>query len=160
MRSAFPVLFCCALIGCASSSPAPAPGANAAPAAAAHGDPEIEVVQLSSVADAARNNSGTLPVQFRVTIHNTTKIPLQLKRIDLQSLGYGAYSLAPFSRAFNDVIDVGESKATDLWTTGAVNSTISGANGPVTIRAIVQFESSEGRFQTVLVQQVEGARSY
>ena len=119
-----------------------------------HVDPELQLVQLSSVADSARNISGGIPVQYRLTIHNTTNAPLQLKRIDLQSMGYGAYTLPPFSRSFDQTIDAGAIEPIELWSSATIDPTITGANGPVTIRAVVQFDSSAGRFQTIAVQQV------
>jgi hypothetical protein len=141
-RAAMAVIL--SLAGCASSSSQPG-----------HVDPEIQLVQLSNVADAARNVTGNIPVQYRLEIHNTTPAPLTLKRIDLVSLGEGAYNLQPVSQAYDKAIGAGESAALDLWSSANIQSaTISGANGPVTIRAIVQFDSKDGRFQTVVVQQV------
>lgn len=120
-----------------------------------HAEPELQLIQLSTVAEAARNVTGGIPVQYRLTIHNTTMTPLQLKRIDLVSQGDGAYNLQPMSQAYDQVIDVGATLAFEMWGQANVQySTISGANGPVTIRAIAQFDSAAGRFQTVVVQQV------
>lgn len=136
-------------VGCATST-----------APRAHEEPELQLVQMSTVADVARNVSTGIPVQYNLTVHNTTKDPLVIKRIELQSQGYGAYTLSPFSRAYDQTVDAGASAVFDLWATAAVNSTISGANGPVTVRTIVQFESPEGRFQTVSVQQVHSSGGY
>lgn len=125
-----------------------------------HQEPEMRLVQLSSVADAARNMTGGLSVQFSLTINNTTGMPLQLKRIELSSVTEGAYSLSPLSRSYDETIVAGISKDYELWGTAIASSTISGVNGPVTIRAVAQFESSLGRFQSVIVQQVRGPNSF
>ena len=132
------VLLLLVAIGCASSS-------------SSHAQPEIQLVQVSSVAEAARNVTGGIPVQFRVTIHNTTPAALQLRHIELVSQGDGAYNLQTISRAYDQAIETGVTQSFDLW--GSANvafATISGANGPVTIRAVVQFDG----FQSVVVQQV------
>lgn len=131
-------------LGCASSgSPSGAP------------DPEMQLVQLSNVADVARNVTGGIAVQYQLTIHNTTPNTLHLKRVELQSIGAGAYTLPSLSQAFDRTIDPGETAAIDLRGAAYIaDATIAGANGPVTIRAIAQFDSSAGRQQTVVVQQV------
>jgi len=138
------------LAGCASStSPTSAPKA-----ATGHPEPELELVQVSSVADAARNITGAMPVQFTLSIRNTTSVPLKLKHIEIQSITSGAYSLDPVSRTYDQQIEPGASQNFDIWGSANASGTITGANGPVTIRAIAQFESSLGSFQTVAIKQV------
>ena len=72
-------------------------------------------------------------------------------------MGYGAYTLPSFSRAYDQRIDAGASEVFDLWGSATTDPTITGANGPVTIRTVAQFDSSAGRFQTVVVQQVHAS---
>lgn len=123
-------------------------------------EPELQLTQRSNIADAARNVTGGIGVQYRLTIHNTTKTPLQLKHVDLQSLGAGAYTLPSTSQAFDRTIGAGETEAIDLRAAAYIaDPTIAGANGPVTIRVIAQFESSAGRMQIVVVQQVHAGGS-
>jgi hypothetical protein len=156
MRSAAVLLSVAVLIGCASGQ-----SQDSSQQAAGHPDPELRIAQMTNVADAARNVTGGIPVQYRLAVHNTTTVPLQLKRIELQSQGDGAYTLQPMSRAYDQVIDAGATQTFDMWGSANVQfSTISGANGPVSIRMIVQFESPEGRFQTVSVQQVHASGGY
>lgn len=101
--------------------------------------------------------TGGVSVQYRVTIHNTRSETIKVRRVDMQSVGMGAYTLPSFSRAFDDTLGPNETKSVDVW--GAANIddvTIVGANGPVTIRTIVRFEDATGRsFQSVVVQQVQ-----
>jgi hypothetical protein len=137
-RAAWIALFLAA--GCASSASGP--------------QPEIELAQTSVVADAARHVTGGMPVQFRISIRNTLATPITLKRVELQSVGGGAYTLAPVSRTFDQVIAVGGVQTIDLWGPATAEQTISGANGPVTIRATAQFDAPGGSFQTVVMRQV------
>jgi hypothetical protein len=142
MRRAALVLFLTAL-GCASSS-----------SKTAHAEPEVEILQVSTVAEAARNVTGAIPIQYVVQIHNTTTTSLQLKHIEIQSVTSGAYTLEPLSRTYDQRIEAGETVNFDLWGSADASGTITGANGPVTIRAIAQFDSPTGSFQTVGIKQV------
>lgn len=117
-------------------------------------DPEIRLVQTSEVAEVARNVPGSIPVAFRLTIRNTQQAPLTLKRLELQSIGEGAYSLNPLTRSYDQVIQPGAEQSFDVWGSAYVSPTILGANGPVTIRAIAQFDAASGSFQTVVMRQL------
>jgi hypothetical protein len=117
-------------------------------------EPEIRLVQTSEVAEVARNVPGSIPISFRLTIHNTLQTPLTLKRLELQSIGEGAYSLSSLTRSYDQVIQPGAEQSFDLWGSGYVSPTIVGANGPVTIRAIAQFDAASGSFQTVVMRQL------
>ena len=130
----------------------------AACASTSHPEPEILLTQLSNVADIARHITGGITVQYRLAIHNTTPDRLTLRRADFQSVGAGAYSLPAFSRPFQDSIDPGETKAVEVWGSAVIDDpTIAGANGPVTIRAVLLFDSPNGSFQSVIVQQVHAS---
>jgi len=132
------------LAACASSSSrAPVP------------EPEIQLEQLSTVAPAAVHNSGAITLQYRVTIHNVADTTLTLRHVDLNSIGSGAYDLAPTSRAFTLQIPPGHTESVQFWTSGSIGDpTILGANGPVTIRVVAGFDSPAGSFQSVVTQQV------
>ena len=147
-RAALILLF--TLLGCASSTSS----TSANKASADHPQPELELVQVSSIADAARNITGAMPVQFTLSIRNTTGMPLKLKHIEIQSVTSGAYALDPVSRTYDQAIEAGATQNFDIWGSANASGTITGANGPVTIRAIAQFESSMGSFQTVAIKQV------
>jgi len=117
-------------------------------------EPEILVEQLSTVAPAAIRISGNISLQYRVTIHNVSDTPLTLTRVDLNSIGAGAYTLNATSRSFNLPIAPGATQSVEFWTSGTVDPTILGADGPVTLRAVAGFDSAKGSFQSVVTQQV------
>src|SRR5438067_13661665 len=122
---------------------------------AATDEPEIKIAQLSTVSPVAAQITGGVSVEFGMTVKNVSDQPITLKRIDVKSQGFGAYDLPPTSVPFNEMIPPGATKAVTFM--GAANistaSTI-GANGPVTLRAIVQFDSPKGAFRTMVVENV------
>lgn len=118
-------------------------------------EPEIHLIQTSRVAEAARHVSGGIPMRFFVQVKNVADFEITLQRIDLQSMGYGGYDIEHTSRAFGERIAAGATKDVEFWAAASVSQpSIVGANGPVTLRVISQFDSPMGAFQKTLVQQV------
>ena len=118
-------------------------------------EPEIQITQLSNVAEAARNITGPISVQYRVAIQNRAKVPITIKRVDVISIGSGAYNLRPTSTAFNVPLSPGEASAVEFWAPASISDpTILGANGPVTVRTTVYYDSPLGASQSIVVQQV------
>lgn len=140
-----------ALSGCASS------GGDDDNGAAKVGltEPEVQIIQLSTVAEAARHITGALPVQYRVEVQNPGNEQITLKRVDVQSLGAGAYRLPASSRPFNVVIAPQGTQAVDFWMSGVIDdATVFGANGPVSLRVTANFDSPKGAFNHTFVEQV------
>lgn len=135
------------LIGCSSAAPV----GNKASLS----EPQVRIIQTSRVPEVAVHQSGPISVRYRVDVANLSKESITLKRIDLQSLGEGAYTLPALSRPFAVEIKPGESKFVELWGPAYIlDPTILGANGPVTIRLTVYYDSPAGPTQTVAIQQV------
>ncbi|MCU1245966.1 MAG: hypothetical protein JWN02_1876, partial [Acidobacteria bacterium] len=66
----------------------------------------------------------------------------------------GAYAVNG-SRPFNAPIGPGQSEEVEFWITATIPyASNDGANGPVTIRTIAQFDSGVGKFQTVATENV------
>jgi len=121
-------------------------------------DPEIVIEQLSNVAPAARNIDGGIPLHYRIRVRNVADEPVTLKRIDLSSVGYGSYDVMPHSQGFDVKINPGSESKVELWVPGQItNPSITGANGPVTLRAIMLFDSPSGQLQTAVTQQVRSS---
>lgn len=122
--------------------------------------PEIRIVQTSGVPSAARNMAGPIPLRYAVRVTNRAKEPITLKRITAQSIGSGAYELRSQSKPFNEEIAPDVRRDVEFWASGFVaDPTILGANGPVTIRLIVHFDSPKGEFDEFVVQQVNATGS-
>lgn len=139
--------FALLLIGCASA----APQQTTAPL----NEPEIHISQLSNISEAARHISGGMSVQYRVDVTNRANAPITIKRIDLTSLGAGAYTVRPTSYPFDKQLAAGEATALQFWVPANIDDpTIVGANGPVSLRLTLQYDTPAGRTQSIVVQQV------
>jgi hypothetical protein len=138
------ILFIC----CASAAPHP----QTAPL----NEPEIHISQLSSVSEAARHITGGISVQYRVEVANRANQPITIKRIDIVSIGAaGAYTLRPTSFPFAASLKPGEGTAVQFWAPAVIDDpTIIGANGPVTLRLTLQYDTPSGGSQSIVVQQV------
>jgi hypothetical protein len=146
------LFFAFCLFGCASSSPQQ----KTAPLT----EPEIRISQISNLAEAAAHMSGNISVQYQVEIANTSKVPITIKRIDVISIGEGAYTLRPSSYPFDAALKPGETTALQFWASAVIGDpTIIGANGPVSLRVTTQYDTPDGRAQSVVVQQVHALRS-
>ena len=134
------------LVSCSSSGPAARQAPN---------EPEINLTQISNVAEAARNITGGISVEFRVSVTNQGRDPITVTRVGVQSMGAGAYTLPPASTPYNETVHAGETRNLDLWAPATIyDPTILGANGPVTIRAIVYYTTPSGPTQSIVVRQV------
>lgn len=117
--------------------------------------PEVTIVQTGGVASAARGITGPIPVRYAIRVENRANETITLKRIEASSMGAGAYTLASTSRPFNAAIPPDGYKDVEIFANAVVEQeTIVGANGPVTLRLILHFDSPRGSFQDVVVQQV------
>jgi len=118
-------------------------------------EPDISIYQISRVAAGMEHDTGSLTAQFAVEVKNTLPEPLNLRRVAVQSIGSGAYTLRPYSQAFNETIAPGQTKRVAFWAPAFVSTdTVGGANGPVTVRASLDFEAGGKKFQKVEVQNV------
>jgi len=143
MRTAVTLTALFLLAACATDSAAPGP------------EPDINIYQISRVAAGTEHDTGPVSAQFAVEVKNKLTEPLSLRRVAVQSIGGGAYTLRPYSQSFNETIAPGETKRVSFWAPAFVDmNTVGGANGPVTLRASLEFEAGGKKFQKVEVQNV------
>ena len=117
--------------------------------------PEVQISQMSEVPVAARNVTGGIPIQYAVAVLNHASTPITLKQLSVVSMGYGAYDVPSTSRPFNTAILPDQTQVVDFWVPANIQtSSLVGANGPVTLRLTAIFDSPEGQFQHIVVQQV------
>ena len=117
--------------------------------------PDIRIMQLSSVPAAARHVEGNLPIHYRMRVSNRSAEPITIKQVSVQSMGYGAYNVDLTSRPFKTRVEPDQFQEVEFWVPARIDdASIVGANGPVTLRATVQFDSPVGQFQQIVVQQV------
>ena len=120
--------------------------------------PEVAISQISSVPPAAEHSGGGLPIQYRLRVGNRSSEQITLKRIGLQSIGAGAYTVPAMSQAVTVNVTPDTFEAIDFWAPAVVQfATTLGANGPVTLRVTLQFDSPVGQFQEIVVRQVSAA---
>jgi hypothetical protein len=143
MRTSLTFIAVALLAACATNSDAPGP------------EPDINIYQISRVAAGTEHDTGPVSAQFAVEVKNKLAEPLSLRRVAVQSIGGGSYTLPAYSQAFNETIAPGETKRVSFWAPAFVSmNTVAGANGPVTLRASLDFEAGGKKFQKVEVQNV------
>jgi hypothetical protein len=143
MRTVLSLTALLLVFGCATNSSAPGP------------EPDINIYQVSRVAPGTEHDTGPVSAQFAVEVKNTMTEPLRLRRVAVQSIGGGSYTLPSYSQAFNETIAPGETKRVAFWAPAIVTmNTVAGANGPETLRAALDFEAGGRKFQKIEVQNV------
>ena len=121
-------------------------------------EPDVAIIQLSRVAEGTQHDTGPISTQYAVEVKNTLAAPVQLRRVSVQSIGGGSYTLPPYSQGFNETIAPGTTKRVTFWAPAYVAvQTVAGANGPVTVRGTIEFESEGKKFQKIVVQNIAPA---
>jgi hypothetical protein len=116
--------------------------------------PEVVISQISGVPLAARYISGGMSVRYRVAVRNTTKEPITLQRVSIESVGMGAYVVSHVAVFDPIAIAPAQSREVVFWAATQRSENVTGANGPVTLRVVASFDSASGRFEDVTVQNV------
>jgi len=119
--------------------------------------PELQIRQVGAQPFAARHITGPIPVNFEIAIANRSAETLTLQRIELQSMGMGAYTVQSTAKPFDRKIVSNAIERVELWAPAQMEQTITGANGPVTLRVTVYFNSDLGKFRRIYVQQVNAS---
>jgi hypothetical protein len=118
--------------------------------------PELAIRQINAVQSVSRSISGgPLPINFQVDIANRSNEPIQLERLEVQSVGAGAYTINQTTRPFKNVTIAPDMREqVEFWVPAVVEDTITGANGPVTLRVTAYFGTELGKFREVYVRTV------
>jgi hypothetical protein len=117
-------------------------------------EPEILLVQTNNVPIAARHSDGPLSIHYALRVENRAEQTIKLRRVTVQSVSEGAYSVGPTSRPFDVSIEPKQKEEVAFWVAASPGGTIVGANGPVMLRVTCQFESPEGKFQHIVTRLV------
>lgn len=140
---------------CASSS-----GSKATKASVKHHTdalrPQIEIAQTSGLAIAARYMEGAFSVRYAVRVTNPSAAEITLRRVTVQSVTEGAYYVGPFSMPFNRAVAASKHEDVQFWAPAQTSPySVVGANGPVMLRVVCEFDSlADGRFQQVVTRVV------
>lgn len=139
--------------GCASSHSSNATSSNSDVSGLVK--PELQLVQLNTISGAAEHMTGGFSVHYELRVANHADEPITLKRVEVQSMGAGAYTIAPYNSSTEKRIEPNAQESVDFWAPATIpRDTIAGVNGPVTIRFTAYFDSARGGFRRVEVQQV------
>lgn len=117
-------------------------------------EPDVTVEQTGPIPTAAEHIRGGIPIGLRITIRNNASIPIRATNAELVSLGEGGWTIPNTQQGLDKEIPAGESKDFDFNVSGRGGLSQVGNNGPVTLRVVTTFESSEGGFHTVTIAQV------
>lgn len=148
------------LVGaCASGNGTNATSNNSTEANATSPAPQVQIMQVGGVPPAARHVRGGVTVQYAVEVSNPSSEAITLKRINVQSVSDGAYNVR-HSQPFDKLVPASERHIVEFFAPAyASGNSVVGANGPVTVRVIAQFEGPRGGFQQVVTQVVNSASS-
>lgn len=128
----------------------------------ASGTPQNERVKLhleQLVGASPVQTVGRFDVQFGLQVDNPTNETVTLKNVELTQIGTGSYQIrredatgAGDHYAFNQPIAPGQSGQVTFWVHAfqRVLPGTFGASEPVTLRALVYFESPSGQFHQVI----------
>jgi hypothetical protein len=116
--------------------------------------PELAIRQLGGAGVAASQVTGPTPVNFRIQVYNPSSEDIELQRVELQTVGYGAYTISNASRPFDKPIPSNKTIEVDTWISAYANDTIIGVNGPATLRVTAYFKSPFGAFKQVYTKEV------
>ena len=115
-------------------------------------DLQFQLTQFGSAADTFYFR-GPMNVQYQLAIHNPTNATYTLRRLDLQSVGQGAYSIRTGNSPITRTIAAGGTTTIGLSAWARARGGYLTAEEPVTIRGIAYFEAPDGRhFQRVFTQ--------
>jgi len=113
----------------------------------------VQLEQLNSTSDIFYFR-GPVNIQYRVAITNPTNQPLTLTRLDLQTLGPGAYSLRTNSTPMNLKVAPNATTAYQISVWGYARGGYLAQGEPVTIRGTAYFKGQSGSFVRLFTQNI------
>lgn len=116
--------------------------------------PELKIRQLGGPGVLANQLSGPTQVNFEIQIFNPSSEEIELERIELQTVGQGAYTISNASRPFEKQISSDKTITVTTWVGAVSGDTIIGLNGPATLRITAYFRSEFGKFKQIYTQTV------
>ncbi|HEX8616002.1 MAG TPA: hypothetical protein VF911_00335 [Thermoanaerobaculia bacterium] len=115
--------------------------------------PTVEIIQKSGVPPAARHVQGGINIQYAVRVGNPSTDAITLRRVSVQSVSEGAYTVR-HSQPFDVVVPASEREVVEFWAPAQAGNTVTGANGPVTVRVVCEFTGPKGTFQEIVTRVV------
>jgi hypothetical protein len=119
--------------------------------------PEIDVVQVYGPADIPYSRGqDSVMAEYAFRVRNGANVPITLRRIEMSSLTGGTIALRREDRAFNRTVNPGSAEVVSLTARVYFRTTSSGSptNEPLTIRAVLYFESANGSFRRIITRNI------
>ena len=104
---------------------------------------DIRLEQASGVPDMFYFR-GPINLQYRLTVANPTSTPLTLRRLDLRSMGPGAYSIRTGSTPIRQTIAPNATTSVTLSAWGQATGGYLRSEEPVTLRGVAYFDTPDG----------------
>jgi hypothetical protein len=133
LRNVLSLLALAVLAGCATSTADSAPQTSR---------PDMQVRQSGPI---YFGSGSVAPVTLDVDIANPTAETLVIRRVRIESPGMGQYSLYPVTREFRETLNPGQQTSVSLSARAYTNVARLNPTEPLTIRATIEFEDSQGR---------------
>lgn len=143
MRRTLALLAIVILAGCASSA---ATSSSNAPAL------QMTLLQRGTPAADVFYFRGPINIQYDLAIKNPTNEPYTLRRLDIASIGPGAYRVRTGTQPVNQKVSPNGTTSVRLSTWGQSTGGFISSGEPVTVRVIAQFDGPHGRFQKVFTE--------
>jgi hypothetical protein len=118
--------------------------------------PNIQLVQLLGPADAGTVSGGQMDVKLGMRIKNPSGDWIRLRKVDIASVGDGAYSLRSESFNFDRRIDSDSTIDLTVWVAAMARGRYGDVQAwePVRVRAVAHFESPTGNFSKILIEEL------
>ena len=145
MKRATALLALVLLAACASSA---GPGAKIP-------TPAMQIISHTNLADLAPTMATGITVHYEFRITNRAAVPVTLKRIDLDAMPGGGFTVEAKTRVYDVTIAPGDTQSVDFVTTAIIDDPTSyESRAPVALRAQALFATPEGNLQSSVQQRV------
>lgn len=117
--------------------------------------PEITILPLE-FAPGRPESMGSFSMTVPVTIANKSGETLKLERIELTSIGTGAYAINPATTQFSFDIPPSRRAVAEVWVqvTATPQETVGTPDGSIHLRGVAYFRTGEYSFRRVFVQRM------
>lgn len=118
----------------------------------------VELAQLTTASDVFYMR-GPVSIQYQLAVSNPTSQPLTLTKLDLQTLGPGAYSLRANGTPMNLTIAPNATSNYTISVWGYSNGGYVASTEPVTLRATAYFKGPSGSFLRIVNENIPQSAS-